>query len=289
MTDQSTTWCNDTMEGNGTDPHRTAPDRKTPFQRETAPVDRTYERREDLVSFMDSLFAAAVAFGISRLYVELDKALATSPWWVTALSFIPALTALAFVFDDWRQARWLILDYGYRVRLESNLHRFWIDCALAVVSFYMVVYAFLHPVAYMILVAIHLLLGYWWAILLRREIRGFLTAHLVADYPANSIGLTTAYAADNIDRFDLPNLDYRIGFAIRTHGIAAALILIAAITNAGFLLMSAGADPVEAVLRREAQVVAIWLPLAGLMVLKYIDSCLKKDWLRRCGYPRGGH
>jgi len=171
-------------------------------------------KRKDLVGFFDALYAAAIAFGLSVFYDNYKRTLEDvgqvnkNFLLLYILPGIAVLAAVAFILDDWRQARWLIIDYGYRTQHRQRIMRFWIDGLLVVLAFFITASAFSHPAAYLSLLGMYVFLGWLWVRLLRSDINRYVSDK--GAYPHNSLGLriTTETSADERNR--VVDLDYRI-------------------------------------------------------------------------------
>jgi hypothetical protein len=222
-------------------------------------------KRKDLVGFFDALFAAAIAFGLSVFYENYKNALLQSQAnkSVVLLYILPAiavLAAVAFVLDDWRQARWLILDYGYRTLHSQRILRFWIDGLLVVLAFFITASAFSHPATYLFLLGFYLLFAWIWVRLLKWDIKRYIV-HKGA-YPHNSLGLRIESTAKPDVRDRVINLDYRIKSKLGDMVFCVALFVV------GVLICRM--ERAQSVLEWDVQCWASIGPALSLIILKAI-------------------
>ncbi len=225
--------------------------------------------RRDLLGFLDSLYAGAVALGIARfldyydqltdpsnqakkLFVQLQgeaqqlldklKGLALPPAdpvphvqtlavpsslekWLPVLVIVKLVTALIYILDDWRHARSVNFDYGFRLNRRSPAYRFWIDSGIAIAGYFAISYSFVSPVRFLIFLGIGLLLGALWSASLHKEIRWFLDTR--KEFPENSLGLSRSEAMKlyGEDHAYACRADYRTRFVERSHWVTGGLAL----------------------------------------------------------------
>ena len=245
-------------------------------------------QRKDLTAFLDSLFAAAIAFGLTLFYRNISEAVSKRDISFDLILFVvlasvALITAIGFIVDDWRSARWLIRDYGYRLDKAKNLNRYWVDCILVLVAFFMVASAFKSPLLYMVMIALHLLIGFLWMSQLKNEIKESVKNN-GGEYPENSIELTTEIAEKKDFGKGLHETDYRINRALNTHLVGGSLYLVLFITIIvlrfdNLKIKSLWQPSPEVLPSIEIQSVSTFFALTGLIVMVKASSRVKERWL----------
>lgn len=182
-------------------------------------------------------------------------------------------------------------DYGYRLCNKEPALRFWCDCFGAVVSFFVVSSAFVEPRYFLLSLILQLSIGYLWAWLLRREVQRHILRE--ARFPPNTMGLTLAEAdeLEGTPKYDddgpgtkveqarhARRGDYRVQFVLRTHWLAAAVLLIALVWTLESPLPKEEVDQWNSWLNLGTGLVG---PVAIFLVLKGLHHVWRADWFRR--------
>jgi hypothetical protein len=252
--------------------------------------------RPDLLSFLDSLYAGAIALGVTRCIEHIERLANLPTYRMLAWGILSLIAALMFILDDWRYARWVNEDYGFRLERDSNMWRFWCECASAISAFFLLSTAFTNPIQFCFWFMIEFLLGFIWALLLCVEVRRICAKTGI--YPEISLCLTKKMT-ERLSRFSakFPGLgDYRLKFIMWTHPVAVLVflgvllyirqlvllskenvkrLLVAGFTDAN--LLNGFLNTINTMTKELTTLV----PLFIVLILKLIHHYLKREWADR--------
>lgn len=198
------------------------------------PESRDLRPRRDLLAFVNALYSASIGLGLARFiqrYEEAAKQAASDGVWSDAGNVVVAsiglAAALGFVLEDWKRARWVTEDYGYRLDLEAAAPRYWCDCAIGVSSFFLVSSSLVSPIPYLFWMGSMLILRFIWSLLALAEIDAFIRDE--GRFPGNSFGITLSDARQLVSSGVKPSrADYRLAFGRVTHFTFGLLFFVGA-------------------------------------------------------------
>lgn len=232
--------------------------------------------RQDLIGFVDSLYAGAIALGITKFIEKYEAGSSPSAEWDGLFRFAVAVvsigTATAIVLDDWRHARWVNADYGFRLNARGASARYWLDCAGAIVSFFLLSTSFVSPLRYLIWLAIFYAIGGLWAWQLQKEIEQYVGA--VKEFPLNSLGISLP-EAEHIRPQCPETADYRVDFVMRSQFVAALIFGLAA----AFYFTNSRLQPGDALAMLNV-VLTTGIPLATAAAIKFFYHYRRRDFFR---------
>jgi len=193
-------------------------------------------QRRDLLTFVNGLYTGAIGLGVAHFCVKLNSVFGKTvtidysklaSWDAVkevAFAGIALISALVFILDDWRHARWVNEDYGYRINPTRTCIRYWIDCAIAITSYLLISASFGGPVQFPFCLGIIFVFGWIWATHAQIDIRNALDS--TKCFPKNALKINV----EKLDSIGVPQRlwykqDYRLNFVALTH-LPAGLFFI---------------------------------------------------------------